>query len=56
MNIQDIKIGQQVVVNKLPTATVYKVLEKRGFNVKIQDCDYAPQWIDCSILMKYKPK
>ena len=58
--MKDVKVGQLVVVNNLPDATLYRVVEKVGkFGVGVVDDEMtskgysvATQYCDISILQK----
>ncbi len=50
-NQADIKVGTLVVFNELPDATVFNVIERNGFAIRIVEAgrDYKPQESDVSL-------
>ena len=54
MDISKIKLGMKVVINSALNGTVWTVIDKNGFSALIQENNYAPYWIDCSVLKEVK--
>lgn len=54
MKLGTLNEGDLVVVNDLPDATLYVVLEVDRFNVQVREAgtDYRPEWQDISIFQK----
>ena len=54
MDIKNVQIGMKVAVNDMPEAVVWTVVDKNGFAVALQENNFAPQWIDCGVLIPVK--
>lgn len=58
MKSHEVKLGMNVVVNKLPDTTIYKVKEIDGRGVRlVYKTEKGKEvgsgnWVDCSILMR----